>query len=154
MKQPIQKILTLCFAALIFFVGAGFTVVDFCCSGCIEEQFFTQSHAGSCCQSADNQTKNDSHHCATDGVKHTEHSKCTNPHEGECCVSERVSFDLDNRISKIDLNNSFVSTFVHCYCCCFCHTEDITESFPGYNYLDTEPIPPRDYLSLIRVLII
>lgn len=153
MKQPIQKILTLCFAALIFFVGAGFTVVDFCCSGCIEEQFFTQSHGGSCCESAKNEAKTDSH-CATDGVKHTEHSKCTNPHEGECCVSERVSFDLDNRISKIELNNSFVSAFVHCYCCCFCHTEDITESFSGYNYLNTEPIPPRDYLSLIRVLII
>ncbi|MDL2215245.1 hypothetical protein LJC00_03560 [Dysgonomonas sp. OttesenSCG-928-M03] len=98
------------------------------------------SEAHSCCSSENSQNK--------------DVAPCTSKHEGKCCEAERLSIDIDNRISKLDLANSFLSSFVHCYCCCYCHTDNIADSFSAIDDGEFIPIPPRDYLSLIRVLII
>jgi len=154
MKQKGRNIIILFLASIIFYVGAGVTVVDLCCSNCVENLLVIQKEKADCPME---QINTGEHSCCQE-VDGTEDGilPCTNPHEGKCCEAERISIDIDNRTYKPDVAGMNMNgMFLHCFCCCFCHTDNLQEIIADAEYIqDVSPLPPRDYLSLIRVLII
>lgn len=155
MKQKVRNIFILLMAVTVFFVGAGVTIVDLCCSNCVENLISIKKNANHNCWDLAAISDKTSHSCCQDDAgSDSGMLPCTNKHEGKCCDAERLSVDIDNRTFKPDLANSaLIWSTVHCQCCCFCHTSDI-EQTSVYSYTDDIPLPPREYLSLLRVLII
>ncbi|MDU1905141.1 MAG: hypothetical protein E6772_10185 [Dysgonomonas sp.] len=152
MKTKYRNILVLFLAVIVFFVGAGVTIVDLCCTNCVENVLAMNTH-NSACGVLD--TEIDKHSCCSNPDTSNDVSPCTSQHEGECCGVERIDVDIDHRVFKPDLGDFAVSDFIHCFCCCFCHTHDIAENIVSLSpYSEAIPIPPREYLSLLRVLII
>lgn len=152
MKQKYSKIFVLLLAIVVFFVGAGITVVDLCCANCLEN-VLAMKNRNSACDITDASLTG--HSCCSNTDPANDVSPCTNHHDGKCCEAERITVDIDHRQTKLQLADSMVWSFVHCYCCCFCHTSDISENIYLSEHRDVSPpIPPREYLSLIRILII
>jgi hypothetical protein len=150
MKQKYRNILVLFLAVIVFFVGAGVTIVDLCCANCVKNVLAMNTHNSAC-----DVVDVDKHSCCSNASTSNGVSPCTSQHQGKCCGVERIDVDIDHRVFKPDLGDSMVSDFIHCYCCCFCHTHDITENITSLSpYSETVPIPPREYLSFLRVLII
>jgi len=99
----------------------------------------------------------DNHHaCCAD--KHTEKkSTCHNNHDSEekCCEIERISIDIEHRIYKPALDNNLSWLLIFQLGYSYLYPDQLAENIPEYSYYtDAIPILPRDYLSLIRVLII
>lgn len=142
-------------AVTIFFVGAGVTIVDLCCSNCVENLISIEKKKGCHESAAEMIIDAGSHSCCKDDTAQEQGLlPCTNEHDGKCCDAERISVDLDNRVFKPDVTNHALALLVvHCQCCCFCHTTEIEQTSVYTPYADI-PIPPREYLSLLRVLII
>lgn len=153
MKQKIRNILVLMMAVTVFFVGAGVTIVDLCCTNCIENLITIKKTSSNCDEG--NKALSQNHSCCQDESEGNDILPCTNKHEGKCCDAERISVDIDHRTFKPDLASSdLVWSVLHCQCCCFCHTTDIEQQSVYTGFADAVPIPPREYLSLLRVLII
>lgn len=153
MKQKINHILLLFLATAIFFVGAGVTIVDLCCSACPDNLISLAEPKDACIQHLV-EVQNVEDCCA--GQSHKMSGDCnTQDHrKGEqCCKKERVSIDLDNTIHKHKLSTSLVWTVVSLF-----YNNSLLlstgESYICPDVVDEVSIPPRDYLSLIRILII
>lgn len=155
MKRRIQNIFILFMAVTVFFVGAGVTIVDLCCSNCVEN-LMMMNKADDACHNLMGVDSSKTHSCCGDDSGQDKSMlPCTNKHEGKCCDAERISVDLENRTFKPDIiNNALTWAVVHCQCCCYCHTTDIEDTAGYAEYSDNIPIPPREYLSLLRTLII
>lgn len=157
MKQKIRNILILTMAVTVFFVGAGVTVVDLCCSNCVENLIALEKKSN-CHELPPADAGFGLHSCCNDDASSQNDGMlpCTNQHEGNCCDAERISIDIDSRTFKPDLaKSSLVWSVLHCQCCCFCHTTNIAQTAVSAIYADGDiPIPPREYLSLLRILII
>ena len=155
MKQRIQNIFVLFMAVTVFFVGAGVTIVDLCCSNCIENLILMNKADGNCHDLVAVADMKSHSCCQDDAGQDSNMLPCTNKHEGKCCDAERISVDLDNRTFKPGIINTALAwAVVHCQCCCYCHTSDIEQTAGYAEYSDNVPIPPREYLSMLRVLII
>lgn len=155
MKQKTNHIILLFLATAIFFVGAGVTIVDLCCSACPDNLIsLAEPEPKDVCiqhlkevQKIDDCCSEKSHEMSVD---------CNTPehHKGEqCCKKERVSIDLDNTIYKHKLSTSLVWTVVSL----FYNNSLLLSTDERYicpDVVDEISIPPRDYLSLIRILII
>jgi len=153
MKRKISNILVLMMAVTVFFVGAGVTIVDLCCTNCVENLVMMKKANSNCHD--ENAAAAQNHSCCQDEGEDNGMLPCTNKHEGKCCDAERISVDIDHRTFKPDLAGSdLVWSVLHCQCCCFCHTTDIGQKTAYAGYADAVPIPPREYLSLLRILII
>lgn len=153
MKQKYRNILVAFLAVTVFFVGAGVTIVDLCCTNCVKNVLALNTH-NSGCAVTDIDVVNE-HFCCSNVDPSNDVLPCTSQHEGQCCSVERIDVDIDNRVFKPNLGDTMAAAFVHCYCCCFCHTHDIGESITASGYeAGTIHIPPREYLSFLRVLII
>lgn len=152
MKQKYRNILVSFLALTVFFVGAGVTIVDLCCMNCVENILALNTYNSACDVT---EVEIAEHSCCSNEDDSNDVSPCTKKHEGKCCGAERIDVDIDNRVFKPDLSDTLMSDFVHCYCCCFCHTHDIVENITSTSwYTQTVPIPPREYLSFLRILII
>ncbi|MEN9919608.1 MAG: hypothetical protein RL662_2044 [Bacteroidota bacterium] len=157
MKKQICNLFVLLLASLIFLVGAGVTIFDLCCSNCVSNVFSMNAYEVDCNIVDNAGAKNKS--CCSDPTKlaqdHvTELSHCTNEHEGNCCEVKRISVDIDSRMQQFDLSNSTTLDFLYCYCCSLSYAA--ASAYNSSLSIDKKitPIPPRDYLSLIQVLII
>lgn len=136
-------------AATIFFVGAGVTIVNLCCSGCTDTVLSIASSGD----------ERNSHHmesapkadscCSSKGM---ESSECPSHSENSCSI-ERISIDIYNAIYKPDLSGLLVwsATPLHYG---FTFLSSVAENHIQPDVKEHIPIPPRDYLSLIRILII
>ncbi|MDH6354801.1 hypothetical protein M2132_001132 [Dysgonomonas sp. PH5-45] len=152
MKHFVNKIAVFLLAFLIFFVGTGVTVIDLCCQNCIEHTLSLSDV--SCCS----QTQHSHSDATAAGHNHDSYQHediCSSPHEGECCVPERISFDIDHFFSKPQIVAPFVWIANNLF-------ENVT---PVLNEAPTDNVPilrdkipiivhPRVYLSMIRILII
>lgn len=151
MKQKANHIVILFMAVAIFFVGAGVTIVELCCSGCADNLISMTESATDCIKQGKAEIQDD---CCMAEVQNADAACDTHHAEKEdCCKRERVSIDLDNTIYKHSLSSSFVWAFVSLF-----HSNSLPistgERYVDPNVTDQVTIPPRDYLSLIRILII
>lgn len=156
MKRKVNNIFIVLIASLVFFVGAGVTIVNLCCGNCISKILSPKEHVSHCPSMADLTSHEKMKNCCSkDAAKTTTDKSCEDKHaDEECGTSERVSVDLSDTTFKPS-----IAPLV--WCVITLHTDllnYITE--PHLNIgVDNDrrapiPIPPRDYLSLIRVLII
>lgn len=156
MKQRIRNIFILLIASLVFFVGAGVTIVNLCCVNCIPMVFSPKEHTDHCASLAELDSHKEMKSCCNDDSMPKDNKSCTNHHdENECGTTERISVDISNTTFKPVIADPLV------WCVMTLHT-DLLSSIITQD-LDSDinnegrppiPIPPRDYLSLIRVLII
>lgn len=156
MKMKYRNILVLFLAAIVFFVGAGVTVVDLCCSRCIDQVMSMQLHTEDCSMT---EMKTESPSCCSQKDHDMQHStdaaSCvSNGHADKCCEAKRVSMDLDRSVYQPNLLQSMVWTMVPAFISNYLLVSDNNELLVVGEARDPIPIPPRNYLSLIRVLII
>lgn len=162
MKQFVYKILLLLLAISVFTTGMGANIVKYCCTDCqsntilfskhdCEAVHHQQSTPGkkhdTCCVSMDNGVHQDNDVAKT--CSHEVHSG----DDAHCSIS-RVSIDLDSYQFKPQLSSPMVwvsdlafllTSVIPFEAECSNHCEHL---------LDPLVSPPREYLSLIRVLII
>ena len=140
-------------ATLVFYGGAGINVISYCCKDCRSvgiEVLLTDK----CCEIHNhNHDSNNSHNhnFSMSSCSHAEH------HSADvCCNMERIDFDWNaQNIAKLDINispdvyelfnNLFIDSSVHLPYICKSNAA-MTNGPPL--------IIPRDYLSLITVLLI
>lgn len=135
----------------MFLAGAGVTVMQICCPHCFDNLIVSGACHPSQTEKADqhdccaNKTKSETLANCTDHKKHTPlHSK-----KG-CCKIERISVDIDNIIFKFDFFKHWIAdSKIH-----QCHFVSCANSPQVVSFSNIPPIPPREYLSLIRILII
>lgn len=155
MKVKYRNILVLFLAAIVFFVGAGVTVVDLCCSKCVDEVMSMNMHMDDCMKA---EMKTESPACCSQEDHSMDHSEntslCVSGHTDKCCDAKRVSMDLDRLVHQPNLLHSMVWTSVPAFISNFLLVSDNNDFFVVGEARDPIPIPPRNYLSLIRVLII
>ncbi|MBK5720712.1 hypothetical protein JGH11_07490 [Dysgonomonas sp. Marseille-P4677] len=156
MKKFGQSIIIIIVAATVFLTGAGVTVIDYCCSSCggqtlfltqqhiccIEDTHGNDSEVMSCC-SMEKVSKEDTY----DNVSYTK-----DPH----CSASRVTVDIDASSFRPHVIIPFVWISDASYHVALTNTLlQRTDSANGFINSKSPPeILPREYLSLIRVLII
>lgn len=153
--KNVQRVILVIIAATVFLTGMGVTVINFCCSSCGEQTLImTQRHT--CC-SQENQAETESHKscCAEKGSLENKTSANTFFDDAEHCSSSRLSIDIDASSFRPQVTSPLVwlsATLPHT----LGYTVSLTlGDTKEYTQLKTPTkIPPREYLSLIRVLII
>lgn len=151
MKRKYRNILVLFLAAIVFFVGAGVTVVDLCCSKCVGQVMSMNIHMDDCMKA---EMKTESPSCCSQENHSEDASLCVSGHTNKCCEAKRVSIDINHTVSQTSLLHLMVWTLVRSFICNSLLVSDNNESLLVAESRDPIPIPPRNYLSLIRVLII
>ena len=154
MKKKVNHIVILFLAAAIFFVGAGVTIVDLCCSKCADSLLSLSESTGNCVQHSGLMKMPDN--CCSEKTN-SESLACDSLHsdkdKSECCKKERLSIDLNNTTFKHSLSNTMVWTIIS-----FSNSGSlylsINDKYIQPEVVEQKTLPPRDYLSLIRILII
>lgn len=149
MKQVVTKISLVFLSLIISMTGMGTTIANFCCDDCSSHfwsKIHTETPAGS--------EKEQKYSCCSE--KNDEHAdNCTHQEEKECCSLERQSTTLDSYHTKPAVTIPF--TWVENIP--FILTVDLTNRYElesVFGDIDEPPkiTSPREYLSLIRILII
>lgn len=151
MEMKYRNILVLFLAAIVFFVGAGVTVVDLCCSRCIDQVMSMNIHKDDCLKT---EMKAQVPSCCSQSDHSEDASLCVSGHTDKCCEAKRVSIDINYTVKQANLLHSMVWTLVPSFISNFLLIADNNEHLLVAESRDPIPIPPRNYLSLIRVLII
>ncbi|WP_108822969.1 hypothetical protein [Dysgonomonas sp. Marseille-P4361] len=154
--RNVQRVILIIIAATVFLTGMGVTVINFCCSSCGEQTLImTQKHT--CCSQERGQTDADIHKscCAEKVSIEKKTSANTFFDDAEHCSSSRLSIDIDASSFRPQVASPFVwlsATLPNTLGTTVSLTLGDTKE---YTQLKTPTkIPPREYLSLIRVLII
>ncbi|MDR1091156.1 MAG: hypothetical protein LBL79_08790 [Prevotella sp.] len=160
MKKLVNRIILLIAAVAVFFTGAGVTCMIYCCSGCETEQMLVVTKAHSCCLQKD--VAGETHSCCASHTHHTQPSGrntdadgcATRFDEGHCRIS-RLSADIDLPVFRPQVSSPFVwISDVYPVLLSGVLSGQINDA-GIYSQFESPPnIPPREYLSLIRVLII
>ncbi len=156
MKKFGQTIIILIIAVTVFLTGAGVTVIDYCCSSCggqtlfmteqhiccIEDQNTEAAQMASCCSMEKVSSKGD----ASENSSSTKDSHCT---------ASRVSVDIDASSFRPHVVIPFIWVSDVPYVALVNTLFQRADSIDDFIDFRSPPdIPPREYLSLIRVLII
>ncbi len=151
MKEFAKRILLLFAAVCLFLTGMGVTVVNCHCISCDKQSIFMSAQQVCCSPKAE--SKKEKSCCSSGNTCHTS-QKLNYSASGYCSIS-RLSIDIDPSSFRPHLSIPFVwiSDALALTECVVQHEEvSITDE---YIYLKSPPdIPPRDYLSLIAVLLI
>ncbi len=155
MKRFAQNFILIIAAATVFFTGAGVTIINYCCNSCSEQTLFmTEQHT--CC-SLEHQKAEQKGDCCSmhKDVSHNESCEDTSFTQDISCTTSRLSIDID------------ASSFRPIVSVPFVWISDVSPTIPlsiltdnslytqDNSIFESPPdIPPREYLSLIRVLII
>lgn len=151
MKRRLRHITLLFMAAIIFFVGAGITIVELCCSDCMDS-VLTMQYKGDECDMTSN---TDAMSCCADQGHHAENKHETHDADGQCCGAKRLDMsDMSNAIFKPDLSALFAWPATPLFQYLTLDASAINNLYSDEGTRDSVPIPPRSYLSLIRILII
>lgn len=147
MKKFALRTVLLITSVIVFLTGTGVTIVNYCCSGCTVEQTLVVTKAHSCCSSTDDKQYSCCNHSETQ-----ERDGCS-VENGNHCKASRISTDIDASAYRPHIASPFVwisdTPITHLVAL------DQFENSDIYIKFESPPkIPPRDYLSLIRVLVI
>lgn len=151
--KGVQKIIIVIIAATVFLTGAGVTIINYCCTSCSGQTLFmTEKHV--CC--ADSQHPHEGKSCCSpvkdiskdtcEGLAYTDLSHCT---------ASRMSIDIDASSYRPQISIPFIwvsDAMIYSSDRYLFNDEAITNES---THLEAPPeSPPREYLSLIQVLII
>lgn len=152
MKKSAQRVILLIAAVAMFFTGAGVTIVNYCCTSCSGQTLFmTEQHI--CCAEEHHETEDESC-CST---KETPRDTCKSDAYtvDNHCTATRLSIDIDASSFKPHVAIPFVWISDATFAIAASILSARTERADDYSSFKSPPdIPPREYLSLIRVLII
>ncbi|WP_163269865.1 hypothetical protein [Dysgonomonas sp. 511] len=148
MEKLIKKSIILVIAAAVFFTGAGITIMHYCCSS-MSYRAVTVIQQHTCCAHTGNNAANS---CCDESQK-----ACAHDSDGahKHCTSTRLSIDIDAASFRPHIALPFVwvldvlPVFTQLLNC------DLDSHIQHQQKENAPPnIPPREYLSIIRVLII
>lgn len=160
MKIWVRNVMAIMLASLIMVVGAGFTIVSVCCNKCAEAHSVFPSFSDPCLDqkifTEEEEVCCNTHIGSEEKSTHEQDDTCKiSEVANKCCISERISIELDSFLFKHQLSSPFV-WFNSVYA-----SMDLVNTNPGIdddNLVKLHKIPittlPRTYLALIRVLII
>lgn len=155
MKKFGQSIIILIIAVTVFLTGAGVTIIDYCCSSCGGQTLFmTEQHI--CCIEDHAVVESESMTCCSIG-KLSKDDACENMSftKDSHCTASRVSADIDVSSFRPHVVIPFVWVSAAFYAsptnALFQKLYNIDDFI---DFKSPPDIPPREYLSLIRVLII
>jgi hypothetical protein len=148
MKKFGQTLILLIAAATVFFTGAGVTIMNYCCTTCSGQTLFmTEQHV--CCAQA-RQVEDVSGCCSVKATAHHNTFK-SDTH----CTASRLSIDIDASSFRPQVATPFIWISDASLAVTLSIFPEKVEYTDEYAQFESPPgIPPRDYLSLIRVLII
>lgn len=150
MKRFVRQILLFTVAATIFLTGVGVTIINCQCISCDKESLFMSTQQYCCLPNTQSNTEKA---CCSTGSCHTKNN-VEYSNDGHCSIS-RLSIDIDPSSFRPHVSNPFVWISEALFIPVFNTLPYVTENTDEYTGLKIPPdIPPREYLSLIRVLII
>jgi len=151
MKQAATKISLVILALIISLTGMGTTIANFCCDDCSSE-FWVKLHLTPSLKAE----KEETHSCCSHKEK-KQSQGCPKQHNDnkECCSLERQSTTLDSYHTK----PAVIIPFTWVENIPFILTVDLTNRYEldsVFNNIDEPPKikSPREYLSLIRIVVI
>lgn len=157
MKKAVQITLLLLISVTTFITGTGVTIVSFCCTSCSSQTLFIAQGCSCCTPGQDSSECGEQSHCSQ--KQHTEIAE-------ELSENPTISTDLHCRASRLsmDIDASSFKPQVACPIvwisdASFIYTKnelpDQSDLFDQYtHFTPPQDIPPREYLSLISILII
>lgn len=155
MIQKVKNILILFTAVLVFFVGTGVTIIDLCCVNCVTNVINMKSRSSHCDIDADANTMSENHSCCSSSTSPEDVLPCTNQYDHDCCMAQRIDVDIEHKFFKPSISSPLLWCGISLCTDIFClHSFSLSDNESDKNYRIPTPIPPRDYLSLIRILII
>ncbi|GAB6010254.1 hypothetical protein [Dysgonomonas reticulitermitis] len=160
MKQLVTRIILVIAAVAVFFTGAGVTYIMYCCSGCETEQTLVVTKAHTCC--LQKEVAEETHSCCASHTYHTQPSGhsvdadgCTTHFDEGYCQMSRLSTDIDLSVFRPHVSSPFVwISDVYPALLSGVLSDQINDTDTYAQFESPPNIPPREYLSLIRVLII
>ena len=158
-------------AALVFYGGAGINLISFCCNVCRSEGIEAIISENRCISHQHSHTHSGqlSHHVSDchKNVCHTcteEHFACNrdeysdshgNQSDGDCCSLTRISFDWTvQHVSKQEISLVVQDLFFHTPLTVLPQDSHLTDTPTTHIPHGPPVIPPRDYLSTLRILLI
>ena len=151
MEKLIRKSIMLIIGAAVFFTGAGITIMHYCCSS-MSSQAVTVIQQLTCCAHTNNNADKDAKSSCDEG-----HEACAHDNDGahKHCTSTRLSIDIDAASFRPHITLPFawvldvLPVFTQLLNC------DLSSHIQHQQKENAPPnMPPREYLSIIRVLII
>ncbi|MDH6310802.1 hypothetical protein M2451_003582 [Dysgonomonas sp. PFB1-18] len=155
MKRFAQNIILVIAAATVFFTGAGVTIINYCCASCSGQTLIMAQQHTCCAISHEQHTDATAPCCAATEAE--SHDSCeTTAFSGEThCQASRLSIDIDAASFRPHVATPVVWISDNSLILASALLPDTTEFADHYSLFKSPPdIPPREYLSLIRVLII
>lgn len=156
MKRFAQNFILIIAAVTVFFTGAGVTIINYCCNSCSEQTLFmTEQHT--CCSLEHQKTEQESDCCSMHkDVSHDESCESdTSFTQDVSCTTSRLSIDIDASSFRPIVTVPFVWISGVSPTIPLSILTDNSVYIEGDSIFESPPdIPPREYLSLIRVLII
>lgn len=156
MRKFAQNIILVIAAATIFLTGAGVTIINYCCTSCSGQTLIMAQQHACCVMDHEQHTNTATSCCATTGSD--SHDACeTSTLSGEThCQASRLSIDIDAASFRPHVATPFIWISDNSLTLTSALLPDNTAEFADHYSLFKSPpdIPPREYLSLIRVLII
>jgi len=155
MKRFAQNIILVIAAATVFLTGAGVTIINYCCTSCSGQTLIMAQQHTCCATSHEQNTDVTASCCATTGSEG--HDLCeTTAYSGEThCQASRLSIDIDAASFRPHVAIPFVWISDNSLTLASALLPETAEFADHYSLFKSPPdIPPREYLSLIRVLII
>lgn len=155
MKKFAKTSVLLIIAVTIFFTGIGVTVIKFCCPSC-SEQTLVMAKQHTCCAQEGVDSLSDTKSCCSRGdVAQTESCGEESYANGMHCSPSRLSIDIDASSFRPHVSNPFVwISDAQLYSIAAIQTVGIYYTEENWHFKVPPNILPREYLSLIRILII
>lgn len=154
MKRFAHILILVTLSVTVFLTGAGVTIINYCCSSCSEQTLFVTQHHVCCLQDP---SSNDEDSCCESG-KETVNKSCEHEQSYEKtdhCTASRLAIDIDSASFRPHVITPFFWISDVQLIQSISLLSNKIEVFDNYTLFDRPPeIPPRQYLSMIRVLII
>jgi hypothetical protein len=155
MKKFVQKFILLIAAATVFFTGAGVTIINYCCTSCSGQTLImTEKHV--CC-AQEQHIAEPATNCCPVQTETAQNDPCGNSvfSQDMHCTASRLSMDIDASSFRPLISVPFVWISGILPYIPVSASSDNATCADGYTTFEPPPdIPPREYLSLISILII
>lgn len=155
MKKFAKTSVLLIIAVTIFFTGIGVTVINFCCPSCSEQTLVMAKQHTCCTQKGIDSSFDKKCCCSVNAVVQKESCGEKSYTNGMHCSSSRLSIDIDASSFRPHVSNPFVwISDAQLYSIGATQTVGIYYAEENWHFKVPPNILPREYLSLIRILII
>lgn len=149
MKQFVRSFFLLAIAVAVFFTGAGVTIMNYCCNMCSEQTIFAMEHR---CGAEEHHGDKADDCCSSHEAACADHNDSND--KADHCSASRLSIDLDASMSRPHVATPFVwLSDASLFSVQLLPSDTVEAEYK--EHIEMPPtVPPRSYLSLIRVLII